>query len=182
MFIRVAITGMFKKILPIILILPPKKERGVRLETNDFCTLETFSVADVPLWWRWKQIKNTSGVTSGNLNPLSYCSYRIVKQTPQTLVPTFAVPLGPRVRFAIRPTVLSGWDGRMAKAGLPGATTHVTPDFGAWREPQSCRVYPHKFETIPLLVLFKRTSAKRELESKHGMSQKSECTATCNLD
>lgn len=49
MFIRVAITGMFKKIMPIILILPPKKERGVRLETNDFCTLETFSVADVPL-------------------------------------------------------------------------------------------------------------------------------------
>ena len=95
-------------------------------------------------------VKNTAGITSGNVNPLSYCSYRIVKQTPQTLVPTFAVPLG--------------------------------PDFGAWREPQSCHVYPHKFATIPLLVLFKRTSAKRELENKQGMRQKSECTDTCNLD
>lgn len=62
----------------------------------------------------------------------------------------------------------------MAKAGLPGeggAATHIAPDFGAWREPQSCHVYPHKFETIPLFVLFKRTSAKRELENKHGMRQ-----------
>lgn len=73
----------------------------------------------------------------------------------------------------------------MAKAGLPGergAATHVTSDFGDWREPQSCHVYPHKFATIPLLVLFKRTSAKRELENKQGMRQKSECTGTCNLD
>ena len=53
-------------------------------------------------------VKNTAGITSGNVNPLSYCSYRIVKQTPQTLVPTFAVPLGPRVPFATLPTVLSG--------------------------------------------------------------------------
>lgn len=48
MFVRVVITGMFKKILSIILILAVKR-RGVRPETNDFCTLETFSVADVPL-------------------------------------------------------------------------------------------------------------------------------------
>lgn len=84
MFFVVVITDMFKKTMHIILILPQKKERNktwnkLFLYSRGIFLLLTF------LCDGNGDIKNTAGITSGdNLNPLSYYSYWIVKQTPQT--------------------------------------------------------------------------------------------------